>query len=159
MLNLCVWCGSYYLWKVMLPLFIITLLEFVIFSFPPEDLEARLNITIALLFTTMATNYVVSAEIPKVDFLTSVDKIILMTLIINVLSAAANVISHHAHQHYDTFEMNTHFNLDALLGGTLFVFWVASSTMLIIPAIRRKQRSFNAWSKNPTYRAFQVGRM
>jgi len=64
--------------------------------------------------------------------------VILMTLAINVLSVVANIISHYAQQH-GSFELHGDFSLDSLLGGALFIFWVASSMIIIIPTVRRKK--------------------
>lgn len=140
--------SGYYIWKVMVPLYIITLLVFTIFFFPTSDLGDRLNITITLLLTTAATQYVVSADLPKVDFLIAIDKIILLTFLLNVLAAAASVFS------YKLPELG----FDKYIGTTLFCSWIVLSAALLFPAVRLKEKQLAAWVKDPTFRTFNIGR-
>lgn len=140
--------SMYYVFKVMAPLYLTTSFQFVVFVFPPEALEVKINITITLLLTTMAFQYVIASDLPKVDFLTMVDKALGLSLMLSFLCAATAVDAH---------LFNRAWGQD-LVGAALFSCWVIATLVLIVPALLRKHRDLAAWAAQPSFRTFVSGK-
>ena len=74
----------FYVWKVIVPLGLTIAMGCVAFFFEYGDLEARLNHVTTLLLSTFALVFVISAELPKTDFMTKIDYIITTTMVVLV---------------------------------------------------------------------------
>jgi hypothetical protein len=72
---------SYYFWKVILPLYLVTALSFTAFHFDTEDLVNRSALTSSYFLAAFAMLYVVGDSLPKTHFLTRVDKLIVSTIL------------------------------------------------------------------------------
>ena len=71
--------SSFYFWKALLPLYLLTGLAFSAFFFETDNLSDR-NQTVATYFlAAFAMLYVVGEALPKTDFLTKIDKVIVLT--------------------------------------------------------------------------------
>lgn len=73
--------ASFYVYKVLFPLWLITITSMATFAIDPLDLQGRLEVLFTLLLSTIALVYVVQESIPKISFLTMVDKIVNATLL------------------------------------------------------------------------------
>ena len=71
---------SFYLFKVAIPLILITCLNFMGFNL--ETLEARLANNVSLFLAAQALLYVVGSELPRGAFLTAIDRIVFVTLML-----------------------------------------------------------------------------
>lgn len=80
----------YYMSNVVVPLAVITGLVMIAFALPIEDLNDRMSVVLTLLLTAVAFKYVVSSYLPKVTYLTLLDKYILSSLILIFCTAAEN---------------------------------------------------------------------
>ncbi len=78
--------ASFYVYKVLFPLWLITITSMATFAIDPLDLQGRLEVLFTLLLSTIALVYVVQESIPKISFLTMVDKIVNATLLNLALS-------------------------------------------------------------------------
>ena len=78
--------ASFYVYKVLFPLWLITITSMATFAIDPLDLQGRLEVLFTLLLSTIALLYVVQESIPKISFLTMVDKIVNSTLLNLALS-------------------------------------------------------------------------
>jgi hypothetical protein len=73
--------AAYYFWKALLPLYLLTVLSFSTFEFECDNLSDR-NATVATYFlAAFAMLYVVGSALPKTDFLTKIDKVIILTTV------------------------------------------------------------------------------
>ena len=71
--------ARYYFWKALLPLYLLTLLSMSTFHFDCDDFEGR-NSTVSTYFlAAFAMLYVVGSSLPKVNFLTTIDAVIVLT--------------------------------------------------------------------------------
>eukprot|EP01084_Bolivina_argentea_P097764 175747_1 len=83
---------GYYIWKTLVPLYVITILNLLVFAFDATNMEARINHSTVLVLTSFATLFVINGELPKVDYLTTIDKVLIMTLCLNVVTALESVL-------------------------------------------------------------------
>eukprot|EP00823_Brevimastigomonas_motovehiculus_P000389 TRINITY_DN1047_c0_g1_i1.p1 TRINITY_DN1047_c0_g1~~TRINITY_DN1047_c0_g1_i1.p1 ORF type:complete len:348 (+),score=87.96 TRINITY_DN1047_c0_g1_i1:101-1144(+) len=79
-----------YLWNVGVVTFIIVSLAFLAFCMRPEELSNRLAVTLTLLLTAVAFKLMVSDSLPKVAYLTLLDKYILAAFLFLYIIALEN---------------------------------------------------------------------
>ena len=72
---------QHYLFKVMLPVFLILCIAWYVLWIPTEKYEARLNTSIIALLSLIAYNFVFQDDIPKLEYLTDIDRFILLSYI------------------------------------------------------------------------------
>ncbi len=73
--------GSYYIYKLILPISFLIILSWMVFFIRPQDLESRLTISIVVFLSLIAYNFVVSDDLPKIGYLTFMDRFILVSYI------------------------------------------------------------------------------
>ena len=72
--------SSFYFWKALMPLYLLTALNlFSALSFETDNLSDRIATTATFFLAAFAMLYVVGSSLPKTDFLTRIDLIILIT--------------------------------------------------------------------------------
>ena len=69
--------SGYYIYKVILPIVIILVICWASLWISPKELESKLTITIVCLLSLIAYNFIIDGEIPKLEYLTIIDWIIL----------------------------------------------------------------------------------
>ena len=70
---------KYYLYKIIIPVFLILLIAWSVLWIPTHRIEERLTTSIVSLLALIAYNFVFQDEIPKLNILTSLDKFILLS--------------------------------------------------------------------------------
>ena len=70
---------GYYVYKVILPIIIILMVCWSSTYLIPRELESKLTITIVCLLSLIAYNFIIDKEIPKLEYLTIIDWIILLS--------------------------------------------------------------------------------
>ena len=71
----------YYLFKIILPIILILIICWSSVWIDPKEIESRLTITIVCLLSLIAYNFVIDSELPKLEYLTVMDYIILVSYI------------------------------------------------------------------------------
>ena len=71
--------SSYYVSKVILPIFFILLISWSVFWVRGSQLEAKVNITIVCLLALIAYNFIIDEDLPKLSYLTFMDSFILIS--------------------------------------------------------------------------------
>jgi len=89
--------SGYYLYKVILPIIIILIVCWSSIYISPRELESKLTITIVCLLSLIAYNFIIDGEIPKLEYLTIMDWIILASY---VYAALPNVVAIHSFNLY-----------------------------------------------------------
>ena len=88
---------GYYIFKVIFPIILILLICWSSVWINPKELESRLTITIVCLLSLIAYNFVIDSELPKLEYLTVLDWIILISYVYatipNILSVYSFKIS------------------------------------------------------------------
>lgn len=88
--------SQYYLVNIALPMALICALSFSSYGIDPNDLPARLSVTLTLVLTAVAYKFVLAQSIPAVSYLTTLDKYVLCQLGFLCVAALENVVSAHA---------------------------------------------------------------
>ena len=84
---------GYYIFKVIFPILLILLICWSVVWVDPKELEARLTITIVCLLSLIAYNFVIDSELPKLEYLTVLDWIILISYIYATVPNLLSIIS------------------------------------------------------------------
>ncbi|CAL8094473.1 unnamed protein product [Calicophoron daubneyi] len=87
---------GYFYWNVFLIMFMITGLAFATFAVSPDKAELRLRLSFTLILTSVTFKYVITQSLPKISYLTYMDKYVLMSLgilcIISIWHAVVTLI-------------------------------------------------------------------
>ena len=84
---------GYYLFKVIFPILLILLICWSVVWVDPKELESRLTITIVCLLSLIAYNFVIDSELPKLEYLTVLDWIILISYVYATVPNLLSVVS------------------------------------------------------------------
>ena len=87
--------SSYYVFKVILPIILILMVCWSAVWIDPREIESRLTITIVCLLSLIAYNFVIDSDMPKLEYLTIMDYIILISY---VYAAIPNFLSIYSFQ-------------------------------------------------------------
>jgi hypothetical protein len=87
--------------KALLPLYLVTALSFTTFDVPTDSMGIveRYSMISTYFLAAFAMLYVVGESLPKTDFLTKIDKVIVMTTMSLALNCAATTVIGKVHQH------------------------------------------------------------
>ena len=89
--------SAYYIFKIILPIILILVVCWSSIWITPREIESRLTITIVCLLSLIAYNFVIDSELPKLEYLTTMDFIILMSYI---YAAIPNFLSIYSHRRF-----------------------------------------------------------
>ena len=89
---------GYYIYKVILPIILILSVCWSVVWVDPKELEARLTITIVCLLSLIAYNFVIDSELPKLEYLTVLDWIVLVSYVYATFPNFLSVISFRLHK-------------------------------------------------------------
>jgi hypothetical protein len=84
---------GYYLWKVVLPVLIITAISWVVFWMNSDTLGRRAGISSTGMLTVIAYQFIIAGSLPRFPYLTILDKIALLALVLIPLTMAVNLIT------------------------------------------------------------------
>ena len=70
-----------FVYKIILPVFLILSVAWFVLWIPTSKLDARLTTSMVALLSLIAYNFVFSEDIPKLNYLTALDKYILLSYI------------------------------------------------------------------------------
>ena len=84
---------GYYVYKVLIPILLILMVCWSVVWVDPKELESRLTITIVCLLSLIAYNFVIDSELPKLEYLTVMDWIILVSYIYATIPNFISIIS------------------------------------------------------------------
>ena len=70
---------SYYIYKVIIPIVLILMICWSSLWIPVKEIESKLTITIVCLLSLIAYNFVIDKDLPKLEYLTTLDWIILIS--------------------------------------------------------------------------------
>ena len=73
--------SAHYIYKIIIPVFLILSVAWFVLWIPTHHLESRLTTSIVALLALIAYNFVFSDDIPKLNYLTALDKYILLSYI------------------------------------------------------------------------------
>ncbi len=83
----------YYIYKVLIPIFIILIISFATYLIPSKQLESKLTLSIVCFLALIAYNFVIDESLPKLSYLTIMDYIILTSYIFAAIPSFYGVVS------------------------------------------------------------------
>lgn len=124
--------AGFYVHKVLFPLWLIAITSMATYALDTTDLQGRLEVIFTLLLSTIAFVYIVQDSIPKVSFLTLIDKIVNLTLLNLALSVLFS---------YVTFRVSNSARLNNILAITSQgLYWALNSAIIIPPYLRCRKK-------------------
>jgi len=85
--------SDYYVFKIIFPIILILMICWSAIWINPKEIESRLTVTIVCLLSLIAYNFVIDSELPKLEYLTIMDWIILTSYIFAAIPNFLCVIS------------------------------------------------------------------
>jgi len=70
---------SFYIFKIIIPVLLILAVAWYVLWIPTKEIESRLTTSIVALLSLIAYNFVIQDDVPKLDYLTSLDHFILLS--------------------------------------------------------------------------------
>src|SRR5205085_12396835 len=86
--------ATFYVWRVMIPLFFLALVPWAAFWFEPVGLQPQISTCLASLIALVTFNFAIDFSLPKLVYLTLIDKHALIGFMFVVLSVAAVSMIH-----------------------------------------------------------------
>lgn len=86
--------SRYYVFKIIFPIILILIICWSAVWINPKEIESRLTITIVCLLSLIAYNFVIDSDLPKLEYLTIMDYIILISYIYAAIPNFLSIISH-----------------------------------------------------------------
>jgi len=129
---------AFYFWKALLPLYMLTALNLTALAFEVDDLSDRIATTATFFLAAFAMLYVVGASLPKTDFLTKVDVVIVLTTGSLLLIGLASVLLAMVHEKFGAaFAQlcNTAFGWALVMGNVL------TNLIVFVPALVRSHKA------------------
>lgn len=94
--------NGFYLWKVILPLFIIIAISWAIFWMTEEPLAGRSRISATGVLTVVAYQFVIAESLPRVTYLTLLDQLMIFSFILLFVTVLESmVVSHVKRRHFE----------------------------------------------------------
>ena len=87
--------SKYYVFKIILPIILILVVCWSSIYITPREIESRLTITIVCLLSLIAYNFVIDSDLPKLEYLTIMDHIILLSYFYAAIPNFLSIYSHH----------------------------------------------------------------
>lgn len=84
---------GYYVLKLSIPLTLIVMLSWSVFWMNGESLGGRTRISATAFLTIVAYQFAISGDLPKVAYLTLMDKLMIASFVLIALSAIENIVS------------------------------------------------------------------
>lgn len=88
--------ATFYAWRVVLPLALMTLIPWLVFWFEPTNLQPQISTCMATLIAMVTYGYTVDFALPKVAYLTVVDRHALAGFLFTAAAALAVTVIHRA---------------------------------------------------------------
>ncbi len=86
---------GFYVWQVFVPLFILILIASTVFFLPASDLSDRISVITTSLLTAVALSYAVRTDLPKISYLTTIDRLFVTTYVFFGAKIAGMLIIRH----------------------------------------------------------------
>eukprot|EP00937_MAST-01D_sp_MAST-1D-sp2_P007260 g7260.t1 len=149
----------YYFYKVILLMWLITVLSAATFLFSPAHFEQRINIAATMFLATAASLYVAGADLPKASALTRLDIVVLSTLFMLFAAAAETCVLFFMLER-DLLAIERAEEIDEMVAaGFCTIYAIVNVWMFLIPYHRmskgpqrnalQKERTFVPWEDAP----------
>jgi len=118
---------AFYVWRVFFPTILIMAMSFTVYFIKIPDLHDRVAVSLSCLLACIATQFAISFNMPKIAYLTIVDKVYLVTYGCIALVVGVSVLEHSLHNR--RHPLLTRYNRAARWGVpmlyALLILWIA----------------------------------
>ena len=121
--------SGFYLWKVLLPLLLIVALSWSIFWMVGERFAARVRMSATGILTVVAFQFVASQNLPRVGYLTLMDKI----MVISFLLLAITVLESYIVSRFDEEQRNQALRIDRAARWIFPLGYVGLIVLILLP--------------------------
>ena len=96
----------YYIYKLIFPVIFLVLISFSVYWINVKDLESRVTVSIVCLLSLIAYNFVIDEDLPKIGYLTLLDKIILISYVFAGMPTIQSIMGKYYYEKnkYDKFK-------------------------------------------------------
>lgn len=115
--------SGYYIFKIIVPIILILMICWSSVWIDPKEIESRLTITIVCLLSLIAYNFVIDADMPKLEYLTIMDYIILISYVYAAIPNFLSIYSFHLHK-IDKLRTEKYEKIEKKYGLTSYLFIV-----------------------------------
>eukprot|EP01047_Picozoa_sp_COSAG01_P052080 COSAG01_NODE_5441_length_4262_cov_66.548883_2_plen_516_part_00 len=128
--------------KALFPLYLLTALSFTTFDRPTDDagIGERYSIISTYFLAAFPILYIVGESCPKTNFLTLIDRIILMTTSTLALNGAATTIIGKVHLHIGESQANL---VNFWMGLTMFLLYIVTNILIFSPPFLQRRAARN----------------
>jgi hypothetical protein len=84
---------GYYLWKILLPVFTLVVLSWIVFWMTSENLSRRVGVSSTTILTVIAYQFIISSSLPRLAYLTVLDRLVLFSFLTIALTVPVNLIA------------------------------------------------------------------
>jgi hypothetical protein len=84
--------AGFYVWKIFVPLFVIVAISWVVFWMGREALGRRAGVSVTGILTVIAYQFIVAESIPRVSYLTVLDKMLLTSIVAIALTLLVSIV-------------------------------------------------------------------
>jgi hypothetical protein len=130
--------AAYYFWKALLPLYLLSALSLSTFQFETDNLSDRTSTVSTYFLAAFAMLYVVGGALPKTDFLTKIDQVIVLSTLSLACTGLASALIAQVHAQHGE-EMAGRLNRLVVLG--LAGLHVFANLVIFTPAWWRQRRA------------------
>ena len=123
--------SGYYFWKALVPLYLLTTLSMGTFHFETENLPDRYSTVSTFFLAAFAMLYVVGEALPRTDFLTKIDIVIVISTVSLAITGIASLILAKVHKEMGQ-EVADRWNFIVEVG--LIAFYVLANLVIFVPA-------------------------
>ncbi len=113
--------SGYYIFKIIVPIILILMICWSSVWIDPKEIESRLTITIVCLLSLIAYNFVIDADMPKLEYLTIMDYIILISYVYAAIPNFLSIYSFHLHK-IDKSRTEKYEKIEKKYGLTSYIF-------------------------------------
>jgi len=85
--------SGYYIWKIMLPMFIIVMVSWIVFWMSGEMLGRRAGVSSTGMLTVIAYQFVIAGSLPRFPYLTVMDYVTLVSLVVIAATMLENLLA------------------------------------------------------------------
>jgi hypothetical protein len=85
---------GYFIWKVIVPLILIVAMSWIVFWIDPAEKGTQINVAITAMLTLIAYRFAIGSTLPKISYLTQLDKFILASTLLVFASIVEVIITY-----------------------------------------------------------------
>ncbi len=146
--------SGFYITNFAIVIFLLGLVSLSTFWMKPDDLSSRININVTLVLATIAFKYASSTNLPAVNYLTLLDKYLIMAFILLALNILENYIIFWIPSEYGFWVERGWFGFSILFWVFLHIFVVLLNHKKHF--LRRFQTEFTSVRQNYNYHTFRI---